>query len=174
MSRNQIFNRAAFQKLLDRIEIRRWPWKIELRATHGGEILDIRETVPERDSGEMTALGGMGYGEPPMYDDEGVLVSWVYRQLQRHVLHELAEAFHLDGRRVRDPHANQERDLDLLLEEAPTFGQYAARALDWKSEPSQQETSLTQKQIEEMRLIFENKMDPVERAEVLQRIKDES
>lgn len=102
MTRDEI--RAALAKILSRIELR-WPWKISPSPTiAGSEVLWISEEVPDRDSGELTTLGGMRYGLPPSLEEDQ-LVAWVYRQLERHVLHELAERFAFDGRRIFDPHA---------------------------------------------------------------------
>lgn len=114
--------------LLARIEIRRWPWKISLRPTAPGssELMQITERVPDRDTAEMTTLGALAYGHPADLD-EATLTSWVYRQLQRHVLHELAEAFHVDGKRVFDPHAGEwtAEEMNMLLEQTPTMDGWA-------------------------------------------------
>lgn len=97
--------RKRLTALFSRTELRHWPWKIELNTTLGGhEIIFISEHVRDRDSGEPRVLGGMAYGMPSPTCTDRELITWVYAQLQRHVLHELAEAFHVDGERVFDPH----------------------------------------------------------------------
>lgn len=93
--------RQAIAEVIPRIELRRWPWKIEIHTPIAGQILFINEHVRDRDTGKQITLGGMSYGLPAEGED---LVAWIYKQLQRHVLHELAEAFHVDGVRVFDPH----------------------------------------------------------------------
>jgi hypothetical protein len=106
--------------ILPRVELRRWPWRVEMHPTIGGEeLFYIHEHVPERDSGEPIVLGGLGYGRPPV-EDEAALVDFVYRQLQRHVLHELAEAFYFDGVRRYDPHAGEmtQAQMDELMQVA--------------------------------------------------------
>ena len=140
--------RAALARVLSRIELRRWPWKITPHATIGGsEVLFVTEEVPDRDSGQLTNLGGMQYGLPPSLEDEA-LIGWVYVQLQRHVLHELAESFHVDGVRVCDPHTSVTAEqLDALMSESPSFEEYAGK---FEPETGEKGGFLTVEQIEEL------------------------
>jgi hypothetical protein len=95
------------QAILDKIELRRWPWKIELLTPIGNQLLYIREHVLDRDTGEPTVLGAMPYPDPPPNADDDALIAWVFEQLARHVFHELAEAFHYNGVRIFDPHKGE-------------------------------------------------------------------
>lgn len=102
-----MIDRERMTAVLQRIDLKRWPWRIEIRPTtdgYGQEVIHITEHVLERDSGEPIVLGGMPCGRPPKDATDDEIVFWIYEQVQRHVLHELAEAFHVDGVRMLDPH----------------------------------------------------------------------
>ena len=95
--------------MLTRIELRRWPWQIKLHNTPlSPEFLFITEHVPDRDTGESIVLGSLDMDPVPPELTDPELMAWIYRRLQKHFLHELAEAFLIDGVRVFDPHFQPE------------------------------------------------------------------
>ena len=70
--------------------------------------LFITMKVPDRDTGETINLGGIRCEAAPAGLSEPELIAWVYREIEEHVLHELREAFHVDGVRVLNPHVGEE------------------------------------------------------------------
>ena len=96
---------SSLSDAVARIELRRWPWKITLHCTDiAPECLFISEVVRDRDTGEEITLGPIDCEAPPENLKGDGLVAWIYVKLQKHVLHELDEAFLVDGRRAFDPH----------------------------------------------------------------------
>lgn len=97
--------------LVDSIELRRWPWKIEIRTTElSPGVVHIKATVLDRDSGVPTTFAedfeevpsGCGGGA----DDHEEVVAWIFERVKRHVVHELQESFCVGGVRVFDPHGS--------------------------------------------------------------------
>lgn len=103
--------RERVAALLPRIELRRWPWRINVQPGFtADQLITVTEHVLDRDTGEEIALGGMLYDPPPPETaTDAELVLWIHAQLRKHVLHELDEAFLVDGVRVFDPHALEEQ-----------------------------------------------------------------
>ncbi len=110
--------RDRLAALLPRIELRRWPWRIDVRpGSTTDQLVVVTEHVLDRDTGEPAQLGGMLYDAPPPETaTDAELVLWVRDQLRKHVLHELDEAFLVDGVRVCDPHGG-----DLYFEDEPSM-----------------------------------------------------
>lgn len=96
------------REAVSRISLPRWPWRLDLQVSDGEpERLLITMHVPDRDTGEAIALTGITFEAPPEGLTENQTVAWIFGQLKLHVLHELKEAFLVDGVRVLDPHKDE-------------------------------------------------------------------
>lgn len=69
-----------------------------------GEII-VPTYVPDRETGIEVAVT-FQFTLPPYLRNEAEFYWWLGKQLETIFVHEFKEAFHVDGVRVLDPHAN--------------------------------------------------------------------
>ena len=105
------------------ISVRNFPLRVRalrlvtLREPPYGEKryrLDVVTAVAERDTGEPTTVTlshelAACVVESYAADRREVLLDFVYNALRGVLLHELDEAWHVDGVRVKDPHKSERR-----------------------------------------------------------------
>lgn len=91
-----------FDRLLASIELKNFPYRVELERVR--DQLIVTQRVKDRDDGSPKIVS-MPFTIPKRaWWLGGALQSWVHDCVKTAVLHELDEAFHVDGVRVRDPH----------------------------------------------------------------------
>lgn len=99
------------ERVLRRVELRHPPFPVRLRVEHSRPPawppldLIVDAMPPDRDSGEPRHVRHARRIPLNLTDDE--FIGFVYFSLREVYTHELDEAFHVDGKRSRDPHEGE-------------------------------------------------------------------
>lgn len=102
-------NLAAVQSILDRIDLSRIPWTIQLHAyaTLGDIVIGMMMRVREREGDEMIAVEThklLPGSAIHALTSEQAIVDLVLCMAREAVAHELEESFRFEGARWQDPH----------------------------------------------------------------------